>query len=108
MSMFYDQFVDWDGINSRLSTFDLTSGERDELLRLLDETIHFEVMKHLFEMLPLHVHEHFIIQVKEAPHSHDRLHFIKQYHPNVEDTLRIVANKSTNRFLDTIHSSMVQ
>lgn len=107
MSMFYDHLVAWPVVNAKLAEFDLTTGERDELLRLLDETIHFEVMRHLFEVLPLHVHEHFILQVKEAPHSHERLTFIKQYHPHAEDTIRMVTEKSTQRFLDTIHASMV-
>ncbi len=107
MSMFYDHLVAWPVVNAKLSEFDLTSGERDELLRLLDETIHFEVMRHLFEVLPLHVHESFVLQVKEAPHRPERLTFIRQYHPTAEDTIRMVAERSTSRFLDTIHASML-
>jgi hypothetical protein len=107
MHIFYDHLVDWKSVNSRLAEFDLTSGERDELLRLLDETIHFEVMRHLLEMLPNHVHDRFILQVKEAPHSHDQLTFIKQYHPHVETTITRIASNSTGKFLDTIHASMV-
>lgn len=107
MHIFYDHLVDWKSVNQRLAEFSLTSGERDELLRLLDETIHFEVMKHLLDVLPLHVHEYFILQVKEAPHSHEQLVFVKQYHPHIEATISRVAGKSTARFLDTIHASML-
>ena len=107
MSIFYDSFVDLQPIFQALDRHPLTADERQELLDQFDSTLHYEMFTVILARLPEHTHEHFLVNLRAAPHSGEHIRFIQQYHPDIEAELAEVGKRSTERFLDAIHSSMV-
>lgn len=102
MSVFYDHLISLDSVRPQLAQY-LTNEEIEEILLDLDEAIHHVVLKIIFQELPPHLHEDFLIRFRDEPADPHHLVFLRQYSPTIEAAIRQAGEHSKQRFLDAIH-----
>ena len=108
MSIFYDQYVDWEQSEQRIHEITNSDDEHRAISELLDQATHHEIFAFLFSILPDHTHELFIDSVKKAPHDEGHVQFIRIYEPLIDVKIRAVAKDAHDKFFDAIHKRMVE
>jgi hypothetical protein len=76
--IFYDQITIVEEIETELNSYQLSSDEKSELLSLVDQTVHHEVLNTILTHLPKEKHEHFLTKFHAAPHDKALLDYLKK------------------------------
>ncbi|MBI4137514.1 hypothetical protein HY469_05635 [Candidatus Roizmanbacteria bacterium] len=76
--LFYDHLIKIEEIMVVLDEYHIPDGDRDEILSVIDETIHHHVLDVIFTHLPEEHHQEFMGQLVLAPHSPKLLDYIQQ------------------------------
>jgi hypothetical protein len=76
--LFYDHLINLQKIQSKLDTYGLSEKEKKELLRIVDATIHHEVMNVILSHLPRKHHEEFLEQFTHHPHDKKHLTYLQE------------------------------
>lgn len=77
--VFYDHLLPWEKINAFLLSLDISSEERHELLELIEEALHTEVLTVICTYLPREKHEEFIVLFHEEPHHEKHMHYLREH-----------------------------
>lgn len=101
MSVFYDHLLPTEALQPELAKL-VTAEELEELLDILDETLHYELFDLMLQHVPPHAHDLFLQRVSQAPADAGHIVFLQQYAPDIEDRLRVRAADAGQRFLDAI------
>ncbi len=75
--IFYDHLVMRDEIVKELDRYEIAVEERDELVQLVDETLHHHVLDVILTHLPKEKHQEFLTKCHSAPHDEKLLEYLK-------------------------------
>lgn len=76
--LFYDHLINMKEIQSKLDSYDLSKKEKKELLKMIDETIHHEVMDVILTHLPRKHHEEFLEAFTREPHHQKHILYLQE------------------------------
>ena len=89
--LFYDHLIDLEKIHEKLDGYELTNTEKADLLQLIDETIHHEVMNVILTHMPKEHHEDFLDRFSQAPHQKKHITYIAQTaNINIQDAVETI------------------
>lgn len=77
--IFYDHLVAREEIIAVLDQHKLTIEEREELVRLVDENLHHQVLDTILTHLPKEKHEEFLRELHRRPHDLRLLDYIQTH-----------------------------
>jgi len=103
--LFYDHLIIIEEVTAVLDGYKLSNKERQEILTLIDQTLHQEILDVILTCLPKERHQEFLIRFNQQPHNSELLSFIKEHSPvNVELAILGRANKVKRKLLKTVKS----
>ena len=101
--LFYDHLIVIEEVIAVLNEHNLTKEERAELLRLIDQTLHHEILDTIFTHLPKEHHETFLTRFHIAPHDAKLLEFLQEATSvDIEGEIFKTANRVKRHALSTI------
>ena len=77
--IFYDHLILIEEIELILTTHQLTREECEQILHVIDKTMHSEILQTILKHLPLHKHEEFLTKFHAAPHDKSIMTFLKDH-----------------------------
>lgn len=102
-NVFYDHLIDWQKIDSALISMDLSKEERLEVLELLEESLHTEVLIVICTHIPKERHEEFIEKFHEAPHHPSHLTYLQTHGTaDIEAQIRLRTLEVIEEFLELL------
>lgn len=91
--LFYDHLVSWEKLTRSLDTLGAHGEDRIEIIEIIEESLHTEILIIVLEHLPQEKHEEFLDRFYEAPHDEIHIEFLKIHaHHNIEEKIQ---NRST-------------
>lgn len=99
--IFYDHLVLREEVTIELDKYNLAREEREELIQLVDETLHHQVLNTILTHLPKEKHREFLEKFHQAPHDEKLLDYIK----NFEEEIIKTAKKIKSELLSEIKKS---
>lgn len=104
--LFYDHLIVIEEVIAVLDEHRLTKEERTELLDLIDQTLHHEILDTIFTHLPKEKHELFLTRFHQAPHDPKLLEFLQEEtNIDIEKEILKTANKVKRQALSAIKKS---
>jgi hypothetical protein len=104
--LFYDHLIIIEEVTQVLITHQLTQEECQQILDLVDRTMHSEILGTIFKHLPKPHHEQFLIHFHAAPHDKKILNFIiDKSGKDMEKEILKTANKVKAKVLKEIESA---
>ena len=76
--VFYDHLIVREEIDLELEKYELSTVEKEELIQLIDETLHHEILNLVLANLPVEKHEEFLQQFHNDPENEHHLIYIKR------------------------------
>jgi hypothetical protein len=87
--LFYDHLITWEKLTRSLDTLGAEGHDRIELIEVIEESLHTEILIVILEHLPQEKHEEFLEQFHAAPHDEIHIDFINIHgHPNIEEKIK--------------------
>ncbi len=87
--LFYDHLITWEKLTRSLDTLGAAGEERLEIIEIIEESLHTEILIVILTHLPREQHEVFLDRFHAAPHDASHLDFIKSHgHTDIEDKIR--------------------
>ncbi len=77
--IFYDHLIIIEEIIAQLDQHDLDPKKRQELIALVDQTLHHHILDVILTHLPQYHHETFLTRFHQAPHDIGLLTFLKEH-----------------------------
>ena len=81
--IFYDHLVIREEITVELDKCNLAREEKEELIQLVDETLHHHIFNALLTHLPKEKHREFLEKFHKAPHDESLLEYIKDFEQEI-------------------------
>lgn len=78
-TVFYDHLIPWEKVETFLLEIQPTPEEKWELIEIIEETVHTEVLTIVLSHIPESTHEEFLDRFHTAPHAEEHLVFIKTH-----------------------------
>ncbi len=104
--IFYDHLILIEEIEITLMTKQITREECDEILHLVDKTMHSEILHKILQHLPHHHHEEFLTRLHATPHDSKIMTFLKDHTPvDIEKEILLTANKVKKKVLREIETA---
>lgn len=91
--IFYDHLVVREEVIAQLDKHKIAVEEREELVTLIDETLHHHVLNTILTNLPKEKHEKFLEEFHKAPHNPKLLDFLRQEKADIEEKIMAKAKK---------------
>lgn len=76
--IFYDHLIIREEITALLDLHNLEPEEREELLQIIDETLHHNTLNVILNHLPKEHHREFMSRFHAAPHDESLLDYLQQ------------------------------
>ncbi|OGM16003.1 hypothetical protein A2V56_04550 [Candidatus Woesebacteria bacterium RBG_19FT_COMBO_42_9] len=87
--LYYDHLVVLDEVEAEIKKSTKTLEEKEELWKVVDETIHHRVMGCVLDKLPREHHEEFLHKFHKAPHDESLIDYLKEKAgENIEELIR--------------------
>ena len=107
--IFYDHLVNRHELTAEIDNYELEAEDRQELLDLIDETLHHHILNVILNHLPKDHHVEFMILLKTAPHDPQILEFIKpKITIDIESEIIIQAAKVKKEIVTEITKSRLK
>lgn len=104
--IFYDHLVVREEITTELEKYSLTVDEREELIRLADETLHHHVLNIILTHLPKEKHKEFLTKFHQSPHDEKLLEYLQaELNVDIEGEIKEEAKKVKQEILAEIKRS---
>lgn len=100
--IFYDHLVVREEIIAEIDKHQITIEEKDELVQLVDETLHHHVLDTILSALPKEKHENFLIKFHNTPFDQRLLDYLKNEIGDIEEQIKNVAKKVKTELLAEI------
>lgn len=78
-AVFYDHLVVREEIDLQLEKYAISDLEKTEIIQLIDETLHHEMLNLILSNLPEDKHEEFLNNFHSNPENAELLDYIKQH-----------------------------
>ena len=101
--VFYDHLIFIEEITSELDSAD--PEEREELVDLIDQTLHHHVLDLILTHLPQEQHQDFVTRLHTAPHDVTIIDYLKIHIPDIESKITTHAAKIKKHLLSDIRKS---
>lgn len=88
MRIFYDHYVNIGEIITEIERLEIDTAEKEELARLVDETVHHEMVHVILMHLPEEHHEEFLERFHAKPHDPALLDYLKARVEGIEGKLK--------------------
>jgi hypothetical protein len=106
--IFYDHLIIIEEVEMILITHQLTKEECEEILQLIDRTMHNEILQKILSHLPRHHHEEFLTRFHAAPHDNKLMTFLKDHTiVDIEKEIMIVADSVKKKVLKEIEAAKI-
>lgn len=103
VKIFYDHLIEFEEIEQVFDSFELDQIERDELIRVTEETVHIRVLDLVLKFLPKTKHEIFLTKFHQAPDDEKLMEMlIIEADVNIETHIRNEAKKVKGEILKEI------
>ncbi len=86
--IFYDHLVYREEIIAELDKHQVTIEEREEIVQLVDETIHHHVLDVILTNLPKDKHEEFLVKFLNTPFDDKLLDYLKKQIKDIEEKIQ--------------------
>ena len=104
--IFYDHLIIIEEITEVLATHQLTRSECEEILELVDKTMHTEILQSILKHLPHHHHEEFLMKFHAVPHDIGLMTYLKDRTVvDIEKIILLTANKVKKNVLKEIQAA---
>jgi hypothetical protein len=104
--IFYDHLIIIEEIELTLMTHQITKEECEEILRLVDRTMHSDILQRILKHLPFHHHEEFLTRFHAAPHDSKLMTFLKDHTiVDIEKEILSAANSVKNTVIREIRTT---
>ena len=104
--IFYDHLVIIEEITSKLDRYNLDNLAKEELVMLIDETLHHEMMNLILSSLPEKHHEEFLSKLYRNPADESLLEYLKVHSgKDIEKLINEEAKKVKKEILMEIKRS---
>jgi len=100
--VFYDHLVVREEIIAEIDKHVLAIEEREELVQLVDENLHHQVLDIILSSLPREKHEEFLIRFHNTPHDENLLDYLKRHDTEIEKKITEEAKKIKSELLAEI------
>lgn len=105
--LFYDHLIVIEEVVAVVDAHKLNPKERDEVMKLVDQTLQHEILDVIFSYLPGEKHQEFLTKFHAAPHDPHLMHFLKEHAVvNVELAILDRANKTKAKLLKEFKKHM--
>lgn len=81
--IFYDHLVLREEVTIELDKYNLAREEKEELIQLVDETLHHQILNTILTHLPKEKHREFLEKFHKAPHDESLLKYIKDFEQEI-------------------------
>ena len=104
--LFYDHLVIREEIDLELDKFTLDPQERQELIEIIDQTLHHNILNVIFNHLPKDKQPEFVKKLHTAPFDLELLEYLKIHaHPEIENKIKDHAAKIKKEIMGEIKKS---
>ena len=104
--IFYDHLIIREEITAQLDLHKVDPEEREELLQLVDETLHHTTLNVILNHLPKEHHPEFMSKFHSAPHDESLLDYLQQkITADIQSEIKIQAAKIKKEILQEIKKS---
>ncbi len=93
MNVFYDHLINIHDLHIELDRYELSTEERNELMKLADSTVHHEVFDLIMIELPEEHKVVFLERFATDPSDPELLEFVKIHVPQAEEKIRARSEK---------------
>lgn len=101
--LFYDHLIIIEEIEMTLTTHQITKEECEDVLHLIDKTMHSEILNRILKHLPRTHHEEFLTRFHAAPHDTSLMTFLKNHTVvDIEKEILMVANNVKKKMIKEI------
>lgn len=102
--IFYDHLIIIEEVIAVLDEHNLPSEKRAEFLKLIDQTLHHEILDVILSHVPKDKHETFLTRFHQGPHDPSLMNFLKEHtEVDIEKAILTRANITKKKLLATIH-----
>ncbi len=99
MKLFYDHLISLDDLYEELLQIEtLAHEERMRLHRIIDRTMHHQVINEVLNHLPKSSHESFILELKHRPDDQALLDLVKPHQSEIERLIQAKAEELKREF----------
>lgn len=86
--IFYDHLVLREEISVELDKYAVGAEGKEELVQLVDETLHHQILNTILTHLPKEKHREFLEKFHQAPHDSQLLEYIKDFEEEIIKTAK--------------------
>lgn len=86
--LFYDHLIEFEEIEIELTNLKLAGQEKEEIHQMIEESVHYRVMRRILDHLPAEHHQEFLDRFHQAPYHEDLLTFLKEKVENIEELIK--------------------
>jgi hypothetical protein len=106
--IFYDHLVIREEIDCELNNYKLDKEEKDELIEIIDQTLHHHILNVILNHLPKDKHPEFISKLHTNPGDDGIMEYLKtQIGPYIEEEIKKQSHKVKQDILSEIRKSKV-
>lgn len=104
-TVFYDHLIPWHKVEAFIVSVQPTAEEKWELIEIIEETVHTEVLTLVLSHLPETTHAEFLERFHAAPHQEEHLHFLRSQNTvDVEATIAAAMDLFIEDLLSSLQS----
>ncbi len=93
-SIFYDHLIILDELDSEIKSVSQSKEEKEELWKIVDETIHHRVMDAILSRLPRESHEEFLEKFTQSPHDRALLTYLRE---KIKDDVEVIIHEEIQK-----------
>jgi mannitol/fructose-specific phosphotransferase system IIA component len=102
-TVFYDHLIDWEKIERALQSLSLSKEEHLEVLELIEESLHTEVLMVICTHIPKDHHEEFLGKFHTAPHDASHLDYLRMHAvSDIEAQIRLRSLEVIEEFIEVL------
>ena len=106
--VFYDHLVIREEIDCELNNYKLDKEEKDELIEIIDQTLHHHILNVILNHLPKDKHSEFISRLHASPGNDDLMEYLKtEIGPYIEEEIKKHARIVKAELLSEIRKARV-
>jgi hypothetical protein len=106
--IFYDHLVIREEIDCELNNYKLDKEEREELIEIIDQTLHHHVLNVILNHLPKDKHPEFIKKLHAGPGDDQLMEYLKsEIGPYIEEEIKVQSRKVKAEILSEIHKAKI-
>jgi len=102
--VFYYHLLDFPEIEEKLNQHEIEETEKEELLLIIKETIHYQVISRVLTNLPEQDHQWFLKEYTKLPHKQGFLETLKEKIEDIEGKIKEVASQVKQEILAELES----